>query len=69
MVGNVGLWPAKTFEWKRVTQDLRNGEPLEMLNIADLIKTKILLHQFSNLTLNCHYMCLNSTSKIYKLVS
>ena len=23
--------PAKTFEWWRVTQDLRNGGPLEML--------------------------------------
>ena len=34
MVGNVGLWPAKTNEWRRVTQDLRNGGPLEMLTIA-----------------------------------
>ena len=31
MVDNVGLWPAKTFEWRRVTQDLRKGGPLEML--------------------------------------
>ena len=38
MVGNVGLWPAKTFERRRVTQDLRNGGPLEMLTIAKLIK-------------------------------
>ena len=27
MVGNVGLWSAKTFEWRRVTQDLRNLTP------------------------------------------
>ena len=37
MVGNVGLWQAKTFEWRRVTQDLRNGGPLEMLTIAKQI--------------------------------
>ena len=36
MVGNVGLWPAKTLEWTRVTQDFRNGGPLEMLTIANL---------------------------------
>ena len=66
MFGNVGLWPEKTFEWRRVTQDLRNGGPLELLNIANLIKSKILLHQFSNLKFNLHYMCLNFTSKIYK---
>ena len=44
MVDNVGLWPAKTFEWKRVTQDLRKGGPLEMLAIAKLIKIKVLWH-------------------------
>ena len=42
MVGNVGLWPAKTLEWRRVTQDLRNGGPLEMLTIAKLIKSCII---------------------------
>ena len=39
MVGNVGLWPAKTFKWiRRVTQDLRKGGggALEMLTIAKL---------------------------------
>ena len=46
MVGNVGLWPAKTFVWTRVTEDLRNGGPLEMLSIAKPIKIKVLLHQF-----------------------
>ena len=46
MVGNVGLWPAKTLEWRREKQDLRNREPLEMLTIAKLIKIKVLLHQF-----------------------
>ena len=46
MVGNVGLWPAKTFEWRRVKQDLRNRGPLEMLTIAKLIIIKVLLHQF-----------------------
>ena len=66
MFGNVGLWPAKTFEWRRVTQDLRNGGPLELLTIANLTKSKILLHQFSNFKFNLHYMCLNFTSKIYK---
>ena len=39
---------SKTLEWRRVTQDLRNGEPLEMLKIAKLIKIKALLHHFSN---------------------
>ena len=58
MVGNVGLWPAKTFERRRVTQDLRNGGPLEMLTIAKQIKNKVLLHQFWNLIINLHYMCL-----------
>ena len=38
MVDNAGLWPAKTFKWNRVTQDLRKGGPLEMLAIAKLIK-------------------------------
>ena len=36
-VGNVGLWLAKTLEWTRVTQDFRNGGPLEMLTIANLL--------------------------------
>ena len=58
MVGNVGLWPAKTFERRRVTQDLRNGGPHEMLTIAKLIKIKVLLHQVWNLIINLHYMCL-----------
>ena len=45
LVGNVGLWPAKTFEWRRVTQDLRNGGPFEMLiTIANLIKINVLMH-------------------------
>ena len=46
MVGNVGLWPAKTFEWRREKQDWRNRGPLEMLAIAKLIKIKVPLHQF-----------------------
>ena len=66
MFGNVGLWPAKTFEWRKVTQDLRNGGPLELLTMANLIKSKILVHQFSNLKFNLHYMCVNFKSKIYK---
>ena len=60
MVGNVGLWQAKTFEWRRVTQDLRNGRLLEMLTIAKLIKINVLMHQFSNLMFNLHYMGLLS---------
>ena len=47
MVGNVGLWSAKTFVWARVTQDLRNGGPIGMLSIAKPVKIKVLLHQFS----------------------
>ena len=47
MVGNVGLWPAKTFLWTRVTEDLRNGKPLETLSVAKQIKIKELLHQFT----------------------
>ena len=58
MLGNVGLWPAKTFVWTRVTQDLRNGGPLEMLSIAKPIKIKVLLHQFSFLMLNLRYIFL-----------
>ena len=46
MVDNVGLWPAKTFEWRRVTQDLRKGGSLEMLTAAKLIKIKVLWHLF-----------------------
>ena len=48
--------PAKTLEWKGVTQDLRNGGPLEMLTIAKLIKIKVLLHQFWNLIINLNYI-------------
>ena len=59
MIGNIERWPAKTFKWRKVRQDLRNGGPLEMLTIAKLIKIKVLLHQFSNLMFNLHYMCLN----------
>ena len=58
MVGNVGLWRAKLFKWRRVTKDLRNGRPLEMPTISKLIKIKVLLHQLSNLILILHYMCL-----------
>ena len=58
MLGNVGLWPAKTFVWTRVTQDLRNGGPLEMLSIAKPIKVEVLLHQFSFLMLNLRYIFL-----------
>ena len=55
MVRNILLWPAKTFEWRGVTRDLRKGEPIEMLTtctIAKLIKIKVLWHQFSNLMFN-----------------
>ena len=58
MVGNVGLWPAKTFVWTRVTEDLRNGGPLEMLSIAKPMKIKVLLHQFSLLMFNLRYIFL-----------
>ena len=66
--GNVGLWPAKTLEWRRVTQDLRNGGPLEMLTMAKLIKIKVLLNQFSNLMFPFHYVHVkvNFASKISK---
>ena len=68
MVGNVGLWPAKTLEWRRVTQDLIIGGLLEMLTIAKLITIEVLLHQFSNLMFHLHYVPvkLNFASKIYK---
>ena len=46
------------FVWTRVTQDLRNGGPLEMLSIAKPIKIKVLLHQFSLLMLNLRYIFL-----------
>ena len=59
-VDNVALLPAKTFEWRKVTQDLRKGGSLEMLTIAKLITPKELWHQFSNLMFNLHYMCLLS---------
>ena len=61
MVGNITLWPAKTFERRGVTRDLRKGGPIEMLRtytIAKLIKIKVLWHQLSNLMFNLHYMCL-----------
>ena len=51
---------SKTFEWRGVTQDFRNGGPLEMLTITNLIKIKVLLHRFSNVMFNLHYMCLLS---------
>ena len=63
MVGNITLWPAKTFERRGVTRDLRKGRPIEMLRtytIAKLIKIKVLWHQLSNLMFNLHYMCLLS---------
>ena len=44
LAGNVGLSPAKTFEWRRVTQDLRNGGPFEMLTITNLRKINVLMH-------------------------
>ena len=46
------------FVWTRVTRDLRNGGPLEMLSIAKPIKIKVLLHQFSLLMLNLRYIVL-----------
>ena len=58
MVGNVGLWPAKTFVWTRVTEDFSNGGPIEMLSIAKPIKIKVLLHQFSLLMFNLRYILL-----------
>ena len=58
MAGNVGLWPAKTFVWTRVTQDLRNGGPLEMLSKAKPLKIKVLLRQFSLLMFNLRYIFL-----------
>ena len=67
MVGNIRHWPAKTFEWRGVTLDLRKAGPIEMLTtctIAKLIKIKVLWYQFSNLmfnpVFNLHYMCLLS---------
>ena len=69
MVGNTRHWPAKTFEWRGVTEELRKGGPIEMLTtctIAKLIKIKVLLHQFSNLMFNLHYMCLLSQIKRQK---
>ena len=66
MVDNVALWPAKTFEWRKVTQDLRKGGSLEMLTIAKLIKTKVLWHQFSYLMFNLHYMSLLSQISHHK---
>ena len=40
---------AKPFEWKRVTEDLRKGGPLEMLTIAKLIKINVLLQAYGTL--------------------
>ena len=63
MFGNVGLWPAKTFDWRGVTQDLRTGGPFQMLTtctIAKLIKIRVVWHQFLNLMSNLHYVCLLS---------
>ena len=40
------------------TRPLRNGGPLKMLTIPNLIKINVLMHQFSNLMFNLHYMCL-----------
>ena len=59
IVGYVWVWPAKTFMWRRVTQDLRNGGPVEMLPIVKLMKMKVLLHQFSNLIFR-FTLCLSS---------
>ena len=58
MVGNVGLWPAKTFVWTRVKQDLRCGGPLEMLSTAKPIRIKVQRHQFSLLIFNFRYIFL-----------
>ena len=60
MFGNVGLCPAKTFNGRRVTEDLRNGGPLEMPTVAKRIKINVLLHQFSNLIFILHHMRLSS---------
>ena len=60
MVGNVGLCPAKTFKRRRVTEDLRNGGPLEMPTIAKRIKIKVLLHQFFSSIFILHHMRLLS---------
>ena len=59
MAGNVELWPAKTYVGTRVTQDLRNGGPLE---IAEPIKIKVLLRQFSLLMFNLRYIFLLQSS-------
>ena len=56
LVGNVGLWPVKTFLPRKVTQDLRNGGLLEILSITKLITINVLLHQCLNLMFNFHYM-------------
>ena len=36
----------------------KNGGPLEMLTIAKRVKIKVPLHQFWNLIINLHYVCL-----------
>ena len=61
------LRPTAKLEAGRITQDLINRGPLEMLTIAKLIKIKVLMHLFSNLMFNFHDMCL--LNKIYKYVS
>ena len=48
------------------TQDLRNVRPLEMLTIVKLIKIEVLVHQFSNLMFNLHYMYLLSQNSNQK---
>ena len=58
MAGNVGLSSTKTLVWTRVTQDLRNGRPLEMLSIAKPIKMKELLYQILLLMLNLRHIFL-----------
>ena len=47
---------SKNVVWRRVTQELRNEGPLEMLSIAKPVKIKVLWHQFSNLMFNLHYV-------------
>ena len=56
MVETVGLWSPKTFVWRRVTPDLRNGRPLEMSSISKLIKSTVA----SVFKINLRYMYLFS---------
>ena len=66
MVGNVGLWRAETFRWRRVTEDLKMGGPchLKRQQLAKLIKIKVLLHQFPNLIFILHYLCYGYTGSL-----